>query len=206
MQTPTEKEQAMQEMMAARQKREKSQRIGKGIVATIATMNMIPSAIMVLLVIAAGIVALFGLVFTLGDGLASFSDSILGGAQTALYFGRRLVYGDTSAVASDYVVATAAGAAISNFIITVIIVVLLLPAPIVLSIALYRGHGWARLVLMIFYFSAFYVLIFMGLQHLGQDTVTIILPVVFGAYSLVTGVVLSFSKSVKVYMEYAINN
>lgn len=205
MQTPNEKEQAMQEMMDTRQKREKLQRMGKRIVATIATLNLIPSAIMLLLLIAAGVVALFGLAFTLGDGLASFSDSIIGGAQTVLYYGRSLVIGDTTAI-SDYVVATATGTAISHFIISAIIVAMILPVPIILSVALYRGHGWARVVLMIFYFSAVYVLIFMGLQVVNLGAAAVVLPVVFASYSLVTGFVLFISKSVKEYMEYAINN
>jgi len=205
MQTPNEKEQDMQEMMDTRQKREKLQRMGKRIVATIATLNLIPSAIMLLLLIAAGVVALFGLAFTLGDGLASFSDSIIGGAQTVLYYGRSLVIGDTTAI-SDYVVATATGTAISHFIISAIIVAMILPVPIILSVALYRGHGWARVVLMIFYFSAVYVLIFMGLQVVNLGAAAVVLPVVFASYSLVTGFVLFISKSVKEYMEYAINN
>jgi len=202
----SEKEQAMREMMDARQKREKLQRMGKRIVTTISTFNLIPSAIMLLLLAAAGVVALVGLAFTLGDGLASFSDSILGGAQTVLYYGRSLVIGDTTAAASDYVFATATGTAISHFIISAIIIAMILPVPIILSIALYRGHGWARVVLMIFYFSAVYVLIWVAIDALHIGPIAIIMPAFFATFSLVSGILLFVNKSVKEYMEYAINN
>jgi len=181
---PGEKEQAMQEMMKDRQVRKRLKHIGAAIVITIAVINALPSVISLLALAFAGVIALFGHLSS-NVGLLTLSENIFNTVRSTL----------------DHVIITA-GATHTGVFSTVLSRIL----PIIMSIAIVRGKGWARFLFMLYCFAASYIFIIMVLEFHALGAAVIAMPMLGAAYFLTAGMLLFVSKGVKEYMYHASNN